>query len=471
MVHYRNLLTHEVPIINVGRRYLRKTNFSAAVLALMILTGIFSLSLVASSLIDNVIIRSSGQISVANIVAKSGYWQDIQEAVNWVVAHGGIGNIYLPEGTWNFVNVGESMPHEEAKVLIPAGINLFGASTERTSGIPYNGTGQNPNDQVVEWKTVLVLPWDAAGGREGRRTWFFSVEGNGNPSKQTRISDIAFVGYREFNHTCESWHGGIIIDNVIDFRVDHCLFKHCTGGGVYVFAPANGNCCGVVDHCRLVNDYGSVDWDYAQCSMGYGVMVTAVGTTRWEDDITKVVGQYTPYTVFIEDCYFKRWRHCVSSNDGVHYVFRHNTIEFDSCVGSLDAHGTYNYVGTRAVEIYNNLIIDPVVNWNPDWDSNEPSNGDWGYGIVIRGGGGVIFNNYIRNYLVAMYMRDEGTVSKCWPHDIWIWNNTLVNYTYDILIGYDGHYHIKEGVDYFLYEPSWYIPYPYPHPLTIKEQS
>jgi len=56
-------------------------------------------------------------------------------------------------------------------------------------------------------------------------------------------------------------------------------------------------------------------------------------------------------------------------NDGVHYVFRHNTIEKDSVVGSLDGHGTYNIVGTRAMEFYANEIIDPIDNF-VDRDSN-----------------------------------------------------------------------------------------------------
>lgn len=400
-----------------------------------------------------------------SVWAESGYWEDIQDAVNDVSLLGG-GSVYIPEGNWNFVNVGESWTGP--KVTIPAGINVMGAPTQRTSGLVYDGVGQNPNGQVVEWETVLVMPWDVAGGREGYRTWFFRVDGNGDPDKSTRISDIKFVGYREIDETCESWHGAIEIQNVAGWRVDHCWFQHCTGGSVYVTSPSGGMLKGVVDHCKLINTYGYVEWWYADCSVCYGIHLKQSGTQEWEDDITKVLGHYNDNTVFIEDCYFSRWRHCICSLDNGHWVFRHNTIEYDSIVGSLDLHGTYNYVGSRAAEIYNNLIIDPVMNKHPEnWDSTTPANGGDGTALNWRGGGGVFFNNYVRNYRFGIIMIDEGDVQKCYPHDIWIWGNTWVNIGYKpVSVTSGGHYQITEGVDYFLYEPAWYSPYIYPHPLV-----
>lgn len=451
---------------------MHNTKFWALFIISAVLIATLCLSPAISSLMNSVIIRSRGVIAtdLPTITAASGYWQDIQAAVNWVVAHGGIGNVYIPEGTWNFVNVNESMPYNTAKVTIPAGVNIFGEPTERTSGLSYDGIGQNPNDQVVEWKTVLVMPWDAAGGREGYRTWFFRVRGTGDPTETTRISNIKFVGYREFDITCESWHGAIEIYNAVDWRVDHCWFQHCTGGAVYVTSPSGGKLRGVVDHCRLINTYGYVEWGYEECSACYGIHLKQSGTQEWEDDITKVLGHYNDNTVFIEDCYFSRWRHCVCSLDNGHWVFRHNTIEYDSIVGSLDLHGTYNYVGSRASEIYNNLIIDPVMNKHPDnWDSTTPANGQDGTGVQWRGGGGVFFDNYVRNYRFGIIMTDEGDVQKCYPHDIWIWNNTWENVLNRINVSYQGNYQITRDVDYFLYAPSWYTPYPYPHPLTVPQ--
>ena len=468
MIHNQNILTLKLLRIKIGVKRLQNTKFYALLIVLIVLAGTLCLSPATFSLMNSAIIRSSGQISIPDIItATSGYWRDIQNAVDAAVADE-IANVYIPEGTFNFVSVGESWTG--AKVIIPAGVNILGAPTQRTSGLPYNGVGMNPNDQVVEWKTVLVMPWDAAGGREGYRTWFFRVRGTGDPTETTRISDIKFVGYREIDETCESWHGAIEIYNTVDWRVDHCWFQHCTGGSIYVTSPSGGTLRGVVDHCKLVNTYGYVEWDYAECSVCYGIHLKQSGTYDWEDDITNVLGHYNYNTVFIEDNYFSRWRHCVCSLDNGHYVFRHNTIEHDSIVGSVDLHGTYVNVGSRAGEFYNNLIIDPVMNKHPyNWDSTTPADGQDGTGVQWRGGGGVFFDNYVRNYRFGIIMTDEGDVQKCYPHDIWIWNNTWENVPNRINVNYQGNYQITQDVDYFLYAPSWYTPYSYPHPLTIPQ--
>jgi len=422
-------------------------------LVFVLFTGVLAFSPANSALMESVVISSTGQIQLATSgTAASGYWRDIQAAVDWVAANGGVGDVYIPEGTFNFVNVGESW--RGVRVVIPAGVNLFGAPTERYA----NGT-------VMEWKTVLQIPWEAAPARPNYIT-MFKFQGNEDPNKPSRFSDIKVVGYREFEPTSDRWYSVVQMHSIIDFRVDHCFFKNTAGIAVDVKAPANGDCCGVIDHCKLINDYGYVEWDYAQCTVHYGIMIRAVGTTRWEDNIENVLGKYLSYTVFIEDCYFSRWRHCVSSNDGVHYVFRHNAIEKDSVVGSVDAHGAYDYVGTRAIEIYNNSIIDPVLNHHPqNWDSTTPSNGEEGYAVNWRGGGGVFFNNLVRGYEVGVYLMMEGSDPKYQTHDAYIWNNTFAGCTYNRL----AHSGIDRNVDYFLYAIPGYTPYPYPHPLTLEK--
>lgn len=422
-------------------------------------------------------VTTSGGDGSVTVTAKSGSANDIQSAVNEIVASGGIGDVYIPAGTFNFVEVGETWTG--TKVIIPAGINLFGAPTERTSGLPYDGVGQNPNDQVVEWKTIIQIPCEANPSPPTSSVTMFLFEGHGNPNKPSRVSNIKFVGYREIDHTSTYWYSTIQMWNVIDFRIDHCFFKHLPHQSVNVRAPANADCCGVIDHCNFVNDYGFVEWDWALCTVGYGVSMRKVGSTLWEDDITKVVGQYTPYTVFIEDSYFSRWRHCTCSNDGYHYVFRHNTIEKDSVVGSIDGHGVYDYVSTRAMEIYNNILVDPIQNkysggLRPDaWQSMEPVNGEDGYAVNWRGGGGVFFNNLVRNYEVGVSMVDEDhsvnhDVEKCRIHDLYMWDNTFTNVRIPTQT-YSDYRTIQQNIDYFFSKPTWYTSYTYPHPLTIGD--
>ena len=61
-----------------------------------------------------------------NVTATNGSAVGIQEAVDQVAA-AGYGNVFIPEGTFNFVEVGEPW----TTVTIPAGVNIFGAPTER----------------------------------------------------------------------------------------------------------------------------------------------------------------------------------------------------------------------------------------------------------------------------------------------------------------------------------------------------
>lgn len=428
----RNHLACKLQKIKLAAQGLENREFYAVFLISVILAGIFSLSPTLSLLVNNVDLRVTGKI--AAYVAASGSASDIQAAVNEVAASAtGIGDVYIPPGTFNFVEVGESW----MTVDIPAGVNLFGAPTDR-----------NSNGQVISWETVLVMPFEAPDGS----VWF-NINGNGDPDKPSQFSDIKLIGYRDFDPSSTTLYRAISLSNVVDFRIDHNFFKHTTAG-IWIGGPPNSASNGVIDHNRFINDYG-VPAPYSQITVGYGVGIGRVGTTYWDDNIDNVVGHYTNYSVFIEDNYFSKWRHCVSSNEGAHYVFRHNTIEDDFGYASLDAHGTYNYVGTRAVEIYNNIFLNATndVNW----------------AIHIRGGGGTIFNNRVRGYYqpgrtsIFLHMTNEGTVQKCWPHDLYIWNNDLeAGMTFLQLEGQE------ENVDYFLYEKPGYVPYPYPHPLTLE---
>lgn len=465
--------------------------FYAILATLTVLVGSLCLSPAISSLMNNVIIESTGQISIPTITAASGYWQDIQTAVDWVVAHGGVGNVYIPEGTWDFVNVDETLPESrwEAKVMIPAGINILGAPTERTSGIPYDGVGQNPNDQVVEWKTILVMPWDAPSG-----AWF-QFNGDVDPNKPSRFSDIKMVGYRSVDPNSTTKLTGVRMCSVANFRIDHCYFENICGGLPITSSLAHDwtpeTSYGVIDHCYLVNTHGYVVGWVGDRTVGYGVAVSRGNLDNWEPDVSKVLGKYTDYTVFIEDCYLEKWGHCTASGIGGHQVIRHSTIKDDFGYGSIDAHGitgvrcvncgaTDNYVwseeqgkwvcavcgsdleirmiGTRATEIYNNLIIDAI---------------QYPWATFIRGGGGIAFNNKVGGgtYSIFIYLSNEAQepASKCWINDWWVWNNTMLEGCAEISKE-DPEGNIIEGENYFRYAPHTfnYTPYPYPHPLTLE---
>ena len=379
---------------------------------------------------------------LTEIWADSGYWSDIQNAVDQAK----VGDIvHIPEGTFNFVNVGETW--SGYRVQGPAGISIFGAQTERAA-----------NGQVIEWKTVLVLPWDMPNNDAG---WFrFGTEGQ-SVSEFTRISDIKLVGYRFYDHSAIHYYNGIRMQNIIGFRVDHCCLQDICGNGITGSGTSGTSSPdshymvqGLVDHCRLVNTVGIVA-PYDGRTVGYGIYISrgagySLNYPDWEPDATKVLGQYTDYTCIIEDCYLSKWRHCVVAGNGGHAVVRHSTIEKDYGYGSLDVHGEN---GGRGIEIYNCTIIDAITG----------GGGSDNFATYLRGGSGVAFDNTVGGgtYDTFLYFLDENSDPKYWIRDWYIWNNTMLSGCREI-VEYDPEGNITEGVHYFRYAPSWYTPYPYP---------
>jgi hypothetical protein len=433
--------TYRIPVIKLAGKELKDSKFYASFLALMMLVGTLCLSPAISQLMTAVRIGSSGSIS-PYLTASSGSAADIQAAVNMAAALGG-GDVHIPEGTFNFVEVGEPW----VTVNIPAGVNLFGAPTDRDS-----------NDQVIEWKTTLVMPYEVpTSGPDDRPRWF-AVQGNGIDS--FRFSDIELIGWREFDSSSITQYTGVGIFNVQDFRVDHSHFKNIAGsailatdGSIYSVGGVNN---GVIDHNRLVNDIGDPGYPtaaaYLNRTLGYGIAL--YGEFEWNPNLEYYLGHDTDYTVFIENNYFSKWRHSISSNYNMHYVARYNTVQYDNGTYSFDAHGAneLGWAGTRATEIYGNTFIDAL---NP-------------YGsIQITGGGGVIFNNTAVNYNTFVYFSDRGgTTSQTMVNDYYVWNNNLTGMS-NYVISY-GSIPIVEGVNYFLYERPNYTPYIYPHPLTVE---
>lgn len=240
---------------------------------------------------------------------------------------------------------------------------------------------------------------------------------------------------------------GIVIENSKDFRVDHLHIEgYSNQAAVFV---AGRDTRGVIDHCEIVMKPTS--------GLGYGVVV--YGDDTWKDDLR--LG--TEYAVFIEDNTFINTRHAVAANKGAHYVFRYNLVRQGTNAHAVDAHGPYwgSKVGTQAVEIYNNVIIDP-----------EASGSERAIGI--RGGGGVIFDNVIKGYTYGiMLIIEQRQDLSSYPvynqvHELYIWNNSC-NGEQEVIVQVANHgtRFIVEDRDFFLFPKEGYEPYPYPHPLTL----
>ena len=408
------------------------TKVYSLVLISVMLIGIFGLTY---ALNDQVHITSTGQIATGRVIARSGSSADIQAAVDAVAAAGG-GEVIIPAGTFDFVidPNKKGIDNLPAGVIIPGGVNVFGAGADQT-------ILRQPTDP----------PYNSA---------MFLIDGvNGKP---VRISGIKFDGYVAATTTGEDTNNrAITVFGTKDFRIDHCVFEDFSNTGILSKKDsATLIHKGVIDHCDFGNPYKDT-MPYGTFYWGYGIIV--VGTSyNWEPDISNLLGKYVDNVVFIEDNVFSRCRHAIASNAGGYYVARHNNFTRPRPYNfhHIDVHGTSGAapaVGGRGLEAYDNIIED-------EWDPNNNKFVGWGFGI--RGGGGVVFNHTIYNCSIGIWMANDGGTQqeKCKNNDMYLWNNQIVGGGTPLTTGAD----VIENVNYFLYARPNYTPYSYPHPLTLE---
>jgi Leucine-rich repeat (LRR) protein len=283
------------------------------------------------------------------------------------------------------------------------------------------------------------------------------------------------------------------------FRIHHCDFIFGGGHGMYLY----GTIYGVVDHCYFYNTGGSpivaYDGDY--------------GDTAWEN--ADPLG--TEKALYAEDNIFAGYGEpasCIDCNNGYRIVFRYNTVtEMGYNYPLLTTHGNYEVSrSTYSIEIYENTFITDHVY----------------YGLYIRGGRGVIFNNQIlgdatlpicltdyRSFYTKAQFRSMYPSRNLYPHwteladevqwiednptdapgynpltdycdnvypspdqinNLYIWNNTRNGVLMNDAGTSTNPYYVRDrgrdrttiqrDRDYFLTEMPDYVPYTYPHPLT-----
>jgi hypothetical protein len=276
------------------------------------------------------------------------------------------------------------------------------------------------------------------------------VNGKQEAACVTQISGMALIGVRDSEDTGQDY--GLILTNVTDFRVDHCYFEGFGFAGVRV----EGASSGVVDHDIFVDNFKrAID------NLGYGVVVYGKGA--WEAEIQPGGSQ----AIFVEDSLFTGCRHAIAANSGAHYVFRNNQVLHSVVACALDAHGMgYGSPhGTQYVEIYRNIIQDPL-------------NGECGIGI--RGGAGVIFDNIIQGYKNPILLILEWGTPEIYKaeypaldqiHELYIWDNQIKGGPTEPQVDETGVGFIELGRDYFTQPLIGYTPYIYPHPLASGELS
>ncbi|MCK5150179.1 hypothetical protein KAJ87_04620, partial [Candidatus Pacearchaeota archaeon] len=260
-----------------------------------------------------------------------------------------------------------------------------------------------------------------------------------------------------------------------NFRIDNCKYNNYDGHPIRI----SGYSSGVIDHCQFIDI----------TSEGLIIMGDPLAADR-----PLVLGG-NDGVIFIEDCDWSAtgdvtrwWSNVLDGNYGARWVFRHNTITDhanNKLLEWIETHGFYRSDWGRGVlsfEVYGNTFT-------------SPSATGWKTGLKLRGGlNGVIFNNawigpdwdsrtevWLSNDRSGSYCRTHDNIDCCvdvegYPctdqiSNLYIWNNTVNeenSFTLEIPDDYENRLHIQQDRDYFLYERPDYIPYPYPHPLTLN---
>ena len=367
----------------------------------------------------------STSASAAVISARSGLATDIQAAVN--LAKTG-DTVTIPAGTFHFTG----------QVFAPDGIYIKGAGRDSTYLIK--------SDNLSEWHGMFTI--DAKTGQpfkfsgitlEGRLA---TLQGTNRTTVVTTVKDQGLVIYGAAKNV-----------QIFDSRFTKFLRAGIEFQGDAGSVPGEPN--GVIYNNEFIDNW--------YIYLGYGVAING-SPKNWHQKVT--LGSFN--AVFVEDNYFSRNRHCVTSSNGANYVARYNTVVDNyQDAGAFDAHGLSAAWprGTHSVEIYRNTVNNSIKRWA---------------GVSIRGGSGVVWGNSWRGVTHGVDLvverppptRPLSTYPALDqignPDALFVWDNDSSGDDVYKRPTADPHgidYWLRENRDYWLSAKPGYTPYTYPHPL------
>ncbi len=292
---------------------------------------------------------------------------------------------------------------------------------------------------------------------------------------------------------------GIEMVRCLDFVITNCHFENFGNGGVSILHDDN-LARGLIYKCEFVHNCKGYD----ALGLGYGVVIYGMNDS-WIADPKFGSGNF----IFIEDNIFDYHRHSVAGGGCALYVFRYNTVRNNvagNTAHAIDAHEARleagsNYYSTRAIEVYNNSIINTLFK---DGTTNCPNgtaivtgkSPSWLVECAIRtrGGEALIHDNYIEGYrfgvglvtpkLTSTYpspyqqgyasgkkygTSHTGVDTDKSDGDVFIWKDSYKSYAPTnsqcvYFYNYTPDFIIAER-DYHLYAKAGYATYTYPHPL------
>lgn len=382
-------------------------------------------------------------------------------------------------------------------IILPAGKFIFnGKITITNMRLSFVGQG-NGDDGTLLYRSESVEDSILQSWRGWQ--YFFAFEGAELEDDHIIISRIYFKSKKP---SLKDNDGGslakdaaIQLKYIENFIVTNCKFEYFGYSAIYIRHIDNGS-CGLINNNIFYHNLKGEDGQ----GLGYGVVVYG-DNEKWIEDPQFGSNKF----IFIEDNYFEEHRHSVAGGGCGKYVFRNNTIINNIWGHAIDAHeargSEQNKYSTRAVEVYNNRIVNTrYKHFYRNGEVFPPTPYIYGLtddGIQIRGGEALIHNNYIEGFIhgvsfntflheypevypvpyqigylsaIELDQENSGIDSTADNGDVFVWENEIHMYDskYEeknaLYYNYDTVY-IKENRDYHLVAKPNYTSYPYPHPL------
>lgn len=377
------------------------------------------------------------------------------------------------------------------RIILPEGEFIVNKSVVITKFISFLGKGIK--------KTILYrdvsLPDSILSSRDWIAIFFFNIR-NDNPSNIV-VSGICFRGKKPSvvmgDGGSRAATIGIRMFECVDFVIEECRFEYFGNAAVSV-RHKDTLARGVIRKNEFYYN--------ARFGLGYGVAVTSTGK-QWVADPKFGSSNF----IFIEDNIFDYHRHSVASSGCALFVVRYNTILNNIAASgghAIDMHearpGNGDKFGTRAMEVYNNILINKSYTYGASikkGDSSGMSSLE-NAGIAIRNGDALVYNNEVKGYRYAVQMSNWywGGTRQPYPvlygpgylsgkafgpdhtginppqsdGDAFIWNNKISPFLEDEWNVFPPFNNSepdwwKEGRDYHLIPKPGYKPFPYPYKL------
>lgn len=386
-------------------------------------------------------------------------------------------------------------------IELPAGQFVVNNNVLITKFVSIKGAGLG---KTVLYRSESASDESLSNDENWRGIFRFNI--NSTASSKIVVSDITFKSKKpslvDGDGLSLAEDIGVEMVRCVDFVITRCRFENFGNGAVSIYHDDD-----LASGLIFKNEFVHNCKGYNALGLGYGVVIYGVDK-KWVDDPKFGSSNF----IFVEDNLFDYHRHSIAAGGCALYVFRYNTVRNNvagNTAHAIDAHearleGVENYYSSRAIEVYNNVIVNTTFldgttncsNGTPIVAGKSPT---WltECAIRTRGGEALIHDNKIEGYRFGVgLITPKLSSTKSYPNfyqqgylsalkyganhtgidgdkgsgDVFVWNDVYKAYSTSSQCVYFYNYstdYIVADRDYHLFAKPSYTPYTYPHPLSI----